>query len=322
MAESRPRRSVPHLLSASASHRPAALRPGAVSTMLLLLLAGCSKADESAQVAARVNTDEIPISQVASAVARLPDTPPERTGKARREALDMLVDQQLAAQMALKQGLEHDPDVMSRVDAARREILARSYLKRVVAALPAPTDDEVSHYYEEHPLLYAQRRYYVLREIAMPLKAAPIDQLRALTGKASIEQIAGWLRAQGVTYSASASQRPAEDIPAEVLDTVSRMRRGATTLVATAGGVFVVHLVESRDAPFSEETAAPRIRNLIAEDRARAAVVRDIAQIRERSHIEYRNEFADAGSQNSGTRANATGARNRALLVDDPSVQR
>ncbi|MDB5807556.1 MAG: hypothetical protein JWN73_4878 [Betaproteobacteria bacterium] len=299
------------------------MRPAAASTLALLFLAACSKADPRAQeVAARVNTDEIPISQVASAVARLPDTPPERAGKARRQALDMLVDQQLAAQMALKQGLEHDPEVMSKVDAARREILARSYLKRVVAALPAPTDEEVGHYYEEHPLLYAQRRYYILREIAMPLKAAPLDALRALSGKASIEQIAAWLRAQGMTYSASASQRPAEDIPAEVLDTVSRMRRGTTAVVATAGGVFVVHLVESRDAPLSAETAAPRIRNLIAEERARVAVVRDIAQIRESARIEYRNEFADAGSQNSTTRATGAGTRRPALLVDDPSVQR
>lgn len=322
MAEARLRRFVPYFLFAGANLRPAGLRPAAVSTLVLLFLAGCGKADQSPQVAARVNTDEIPISQVTSAVARLPETPPERVEKARREALDMLVDQQLAAQMALKQGLEHDPEVMSKVDAARREILAHSYLKRVVAALPAPTDDEIRHYYEEHPLLYAQRRYYVLREIAMPLKAAPVEELRALAGKASIEQIAAWLRAQGVTYSASASQRAAEDIPAEVLDTVSRMRRGTTAVAATPGGVFVVHLVESRDAPFSGEMAAPRIRSLIADERARVAVVRDIAQIRESARIEYRNEFADAGSQNSSTRANGTGARSRALLVDDPSVRR
>jgi EpsD family peptidyl-prolyl cis-trans isomerase len=294
------------------------LRPAAIGALTLLFLAGCSKADQSgAQVAVRVNADEISMSQLASAVSRLPDTPPERQDKARREALDMLVDQQLAAQMALKQGLEHDPEVLDKLDAARREILARAYLRRVVATLPAPTDDEVQHYYDEHPFLYAQRRYYVLREIAMPAKDAPAEALRAMASKISIDQIAAWLRLHGKTYSGSASQRPAEDIPPGVLEVVSRLRRGDTGVAATADGVFVVHLVETRDAPLEVGVATPRIRRLIAEDRARNAVTRDIAQIKERSSIEYRNVFAEAGSHGSGNWPVPGGARGQALLVDD-----
>ena len=50
---------------------------------------------------ARVNADEISMSQLASAVGRLPDTPPERQDKARREALE-------SADWARANGLWHE----------------------------------------------------------------------------------------------------------------------------------------------------------------------------------------------------------------------
>lgn len=307
MAVFRPRRVVPSL---------AVLGAGA-----LLFLAGCSKADQQpGPVAARVNADEISMAQLASAVARLPDASPERRQKARRDTLDMLVDQQLAAQMAQRQGLEHDPEVMRRLDTARREILARSYLARVAARVPAPSDEEVGRYYDAHPLLYAQRRYYVLREIALPLKAVPEERLRALAARATIDETAAWLHAQGVTYSVSASQRAAEDIPPAVLEAVSRMRRGATTVVMTDDGAFVVNLLDTRAAPVELGTAAPRIRRQLADESARLAVLQDIARIKQSSRIEYGNEFADAGPQAPAGLLPAP--RSHALLVDDAALAR
>ncbi|HEY4371488.1 MAG TPA: EpsD family peptidyl-prolyl cis-trans isomerase [Burkholderiales bacterium] len=320
MAEHRPRRFVSPFRSLQEGRRVAGQLPAAVGALTFLLLAGCSKADPSpGQVAAQVNADQISMTQVASAVSRLPDVAPERLQKARLDTLGLLVDQQLAAQMAMKQGLERDPEVVSRLDAARREILARSYLSRVVAQLPPPSDAEVERYYDAHPLLYAQRRYYVLREIALPARAVPLEQLRAMAARVSVEQVAAWLRVQGVAYSVSAAQRPAEDIPPEVLAAVSRLHRGATTVVVTDDGAFVVHLLDTRQAPLTLGVAAPRIRHQLADAGARAAVMRDIAQIKGRSRIEYRNEFAAAGppAADPAEGALAAGARSRTLLVDD-----
>jgi len=165
-------------------------------------------------------------------------------------------------------------------------------MSRLVAALPAPTDEEVAAYYDSHPLLYAQRRYYVLREIALPAKDAPVPALRAMAARGSVDGVAAWLRAQGRTHSVSASTRPAEDIPVPVLQAVSQLRPGGAAVVPTPDGVFVVHLVSMRDAPIDAVAAQARIRRALLTERARGAMAGELARIRSTAKIEYREGAA------------------------------
>jgi EpsD family peptidyl-prolyl cis-trans isomerase len=264
----------------------------ALGMALVLAACGDSRPPVQQQVAARVNAEEISMLQVNHALARLPEVSPEQIEKQRREALDLLVDQQLVAQAAIKQGMERDPEVIGSLAAARSEILARTYMSRLVAALPAPTDEEVAAYYDSHPLLYAQRRYYVLREIALPAKDAPVPALRAMAARGSVDGVAAWLRAQGRTHSVSASTRPAEDIPAPVLQAVSQLRPGEAAVVPTPDGVFVVHLVSMRDAPIDAVAAQARIRRALLTERARGAMAGELARIRSTAKIEYREGAA------------------------------
>jgi len=181
-------------------------------------------------------------------------------------------------------------------------VLARSYMNRLVAALPAPTDAEVLSYYDAHPLLYAQRRYYVLREIALPAKDAPVEALRAMTARGSVDRVAAWLREQGRTHSVSASTRPAEDIPPPVLQAVSRLRPGSATVVPTPDGVFVVHLVSTREAPLDSVAAQARIRRMLVTERARGAMSAELARIRAGAKVEVRDDML-----NDPARARQTG---------------
>lgn len=261
----------------------------ALGAAMILAACGDSAPPAQQQVAARVNAEEISMLQVNHALARLPEAAPERIEKQRREALDLLVDQQLVAQAAIKQGLERDPEVIGSLAAARSEILARTYMSRLVAALPAPSDEEVAAYYDSHPLLYAQRRYYVLREIALPAKDAPVPTLRAMAARGSVDGVAAWLRAQGRTHSVSASTRPAEDIPPPVLQAVSQLRPGGAAVVPTPDGVFVVHLVSTRDAPIDAVAAQARIRRALLSERARGTMASELARIRSTAKIEYLN---------------------------------
>ena len=300
-----------------AAARRTLLRPLLV-LLLVLPLAACGDTDKTGErLAAQVNADRISVQEVDGVLARQPEVPPRQMNRARRDALEMLVDQQLAAQMALRRGLDREPEVAGDLDAARREVLARAYLSRVVSGLATPTDEETLRYYDDHPLLFAQRRYYVLREIAMPVKDAPVAALRALVPGKSVDQIADWLRAEGRTVSVSASTRPAEDIPARVLEALAQLKRGSATVIATPDGVFVVHLVATRDAPLDERTALLRIQNTLKAERARDAVAQEMAQIRAQSRIAYGSEFSLPDSE-IPSRHVAAGQTGSTLLVAEP----
>lgn len=266
----------------------------ALMATAICLAAGCSDATQAPrQVAAKVNADEILVSQVNSAAAKTPAVAPLLAEQQRKQALDLLVEQQLAAQMALKQRLDRSPEVMRSLDSARREVLARTYVNQLVTRLPEPSDDQVQRYYDAHPLLFAQRRFYQLREIAMPARGAPLANLKTLAPIASMERLEAWLRLERIEYAVSASSRPAEQIAAPVLEAVAGLKEGQTAVVENAQGVFVVRLLGSRLAPLDQAAAAPGIRKALAAEEARAAVARDLALLREKARIEYRGEFVE-----------------------------
>ena len=90
------------------------------------------------QVAAKVGTEEISVSQVNQLLRRTSTagTSPQTAQAMGREVLEKLIDQQLAVEQAKETKLDRSPDVVSQIEAARREILARAYLQQIAAGLP------------------------------------------------------------------------------------------------------------------------------------------------------------------------------------------
>lgn len=260
-------------------------------------LAGCNKEKEqppTSQIAARINGDEISANQINVILTKLPQVPPELSDKARREILDKLIDQQLAVQQAIDKKLDRSPDVVTAIEAARREILARAYLEQVAAAQAKPGADEAKKYYAEHPQLFAQRRIYQLQEIMIPAQGAPVDKLREMAAGKSIEQIAEWLKQQNIKFQANAVVRPAEQVGLDVLAKLHEMKDGQMAVLTALQAVSVVRIAASQAAPIDEANAIPRIQQFLANQRSGEAIAADLKQLKEKAKIEYVGDFAKA----------------------------
>jgi EpsD family peptidyl-prolyl cis-trans isomerase len=259
-----------------------------------LVLASCGKGDKKAasQVAARVNDAEITVLQVNNALSRVPNLPPEAAAGARRQVLDQLVDQELAVGQAMEKKLDRNPEVMTAIEAAKREILARAYLQQLVAAQGKPADEDVKKYYREHPELFEQRKVFSIEQIALPKNAVPGDQLAALTTGKAMNEIAAELKRRGVKFNADAGVRPAEQLPLEMLPHLATMKDNQTSVVPLGDAVLVVHVIASRAAPVSEADATPRIQQFLGNQKAMAAVKADLQQLKDKAKIEYLGEFA------------------------------
>jgi EpsD family peptidyl-prolyl cis-trans isomerase len=260
-------------------------------------LAGCNKDKDqppASQAAVRINGDEISANQVNAVLAKLPQVPPELSDKARHEILDKLIDQQLAVQQAIDKKLDRSPDVMTAIEAARREILARAYLEQVVAAQAKPGVDEAKKYYAEHPQLFAQRRVYQLQELMIPAQGAPVDKLREMAAGKSIEQIADWLKQQNIKFQANAVVRPAEQVGLDVLGKLHEMKDGQMAVLTAPQAVSVVRIAASQPAPIDEASALPRIQQFLANQRNGEAIAADLKKLKEKAKIEYVGDFAKA----------------------------
>lgn len=270
--------------------------PLAILMSMWLALAGCGRDANKGgtQVAAKVNAGEITVHQVNHVLERSGALRSAPAATLKQEALDALVDQQLAADKALELELDRSPDVVIAMQASRREILARSYLERVSASVPAPTDAEARRYFAEHPQLFADRRLYTLQEVVLPLGSGAVASVRDLlvAGRA-LDEIALWLRAKGLAFSGGMVTRPAEQIPLDLLERLHSAKAGEVLIVeAPQQSESVMRVAAAIAAPVDEGQALPRIRSFLANRRTADAVTQEIARLRQGAQIAYLGEFA------------------------------
>lgn len=287
-------------------------RTGVVTCLVIALAAGCgneadtSKSKPATQVAAKVNSDEITVHQINAALARMPSVSPETAEKAKRDVLERLIDQQLAMQQAIHKKLDRTPAVQMAMETARREILARAYMDQVFAAQPKPTAEEVKQYYASHPELFAQRRVYVLEELAISSGNEISEPLRQRAAKArSLKEIADWLQAQQIPFAPNRGVRAAEQIPLELLPKLHAAKEGQIVIAESEGLKQVVRVVASRAEPVNEAAASPRIAQFLANRRSREIAEAELKQLKAGAEIQYTGEFAEPAAAAAKARVQA-----------------
>ena len=123
------------------------------------MLAGCSASEGGTppNAAALVNAEVISVAELEAARKRenFGDNFGDNFGG---DTLERLIDQRLARQHALEQGLDRAPQIAQALESARTDILARAYRQLVAEAQPRPAPAEIGRYYTEHPELFARRR--------------------------------------------------------------------------------------------------------------------------------------------------------------------
>jgi EpsD family peptidyl-prolyl cis-trans isomerase len=251
---------------------------GLAALALAAALAGCERASAfrpGAQgVVAKVNGTEISARDAAGA-----------------QALEKIIDRELLVQKALAAGLDRDPQVAQAIDHARRGVLAQAYLERAAAASPRSTPEEVRAFYAGNPALFAERRIYRLRELAVSAPPELAEALRAEAMRAGdLEEVAAWLRSRNASFTAFVSTQPAEQLPLSQLPELARMKDGDITVFAVPSGISVVQLVHAADAPLSEQQAAPLIGEFLAAKKRMELAAAEVRKLRDGARIEYVGE--------------------------------
>lgn len=266
----------------------------------LALLAGCgggTKPGQPTQVAAKVNDGEISVHQVQLVLKRNPRLVAEHREAAGREALDNLVEQELAAQAAREAGLENAPDVIQSIEAAKREALARAWQDRLAERAAAASTDEVERYYDEHPALFSQRQIYSLQELSVAVDAPQQAALAsAIEATRSAQELQDLLRRHESRVSARPLVLPAEGVPLQILDRLAALSPGMSVIETRPTGLRVLHLVSSQPAPLDRAQARGAIEAFLLNERRRQQVEQGMKSLRDAARVEYVGSFASAAS--------------------------
>ena len=272
-----------------------------------LTACGSKDAEKPAtQVIAKVNSGEISVHQINYVLSRsgAGSVSQEMAPKVRRQVLDRLIDQELAIEQALEKKLDRTPDVITALDAARREILARAHIDQITGAVPKPTSEEAKKYYSEYPQLFSERRIYNIQEIMLPASEGVADELNKLltTGK-SMEDLVSWLKGKNIKFSGGSATRPAEQIPLELLSKIHTLKVGQGLVIAGPQSITVMRIAAAQSAPVSESVALPQIQQFLSNQRKAEAATEEIKQLKAKAKISYMGEFAGTENNSSVTQA-------------------
>ena len=250
------------------------------------LLFGCNKpAMDKGQVLARVNGDEISVHQLTAALAQgsaRPQSVADQTAM-----LDKMIDRQLAVQQALALKLDRRSDVMMRLEESRRDILASAYAVEVSAGARGPTEDEVARYYRDHPVLFAERKIFRLREISLSNEApAFAETLQRLEQKQDLPELLAWLKQQPGSFTDQAVLRPAEQLPVEAADRLYQVKPGEVISFRLPRSLLIYQMQAAENASMAWTTAEPVIREHLKRQQDAERLRVALAKLRSEAKIE------------------------------------
>jgi EpsD family peptidyl-prolyl cis-trans isomerase len=271
-------------------------------------LAGCGAKDSaSSQTAARVNKDEITVHQIGAQLSQQA-VKPDQVQEAERQILERLINRELAVQKAMDLKLDREPKVVQAIDSARQEIIARAYADRLSEAAARPTPADIRKYYDEHPMLFSDRKIYQLQEFAVEADPKQVEALKAaLPPLKTADELVTYLKANNLRFASDQSVRAAEQLPLPVLPVLSRMSEGQSLLNPTPKGAQIVVVRAARSQPVDAERASRAIEQFLLNEQKRKLMADDMKALRAAAKIDYRGRFA-ASAPPSDTTRQATAA--------------
>ena len=267
-----------------------------------LVLVGCGdknkeKDKAASQTAAKVNKEEITVHQINFVLQQQRGLLPAQAASASKQALERLVDQELAIQKAQEQKVDREPRIVQQIEAARREIVARAYLEKIATGAPKPTPAEVKTYYDAHPALFKERRVYNLQEISIQAPPEQFAELRAKLGAVKdVAEFVNYLKAGNLKFAANQAVRAAEQLPLASIDSFAKMKDGQSFINQTPAGATVVVVASARAQPVDEARATPAIEVFLLNERKRKLVEDDLKALRGAAKIEYLGDYAKGGA--------------------------
>lgn len=183
--------------------------------------------------------------------------------------LEQVVDQRLLAREAERRGLDDDPEVRRRLDAARRQVLGDALVEREVDG--AVTEDDVRRLYAEFRSSQRAVEAVRLRRIVSSTLAEAVAVRRDLAGGAAFDALAAERSTDAATRFEGGDLGYVDPavLPAGYAAALEGAAVGALVGPVAADGGFAVLRVEDRrrEPVLSLEEMRPQITRFLSFDR-------------------------------------------------------
>ncbi len=295
----------------------------ALMLVILGLITSCGKKnseDKVSQSIIRVNDDEITVHQLNDELQRTHIQPGQQE-EAGKQIAQRLLDRQILVQEALKTKLDRNPRVMQAIENAKMQILAQAYLEDKVSSLAKPTEAEIADYRTKNPDIFANRKIYVMDELAFTIEPDNAQELQSLSDSAkTLEIVTQWLGAHQIKYARTQAAHAAESLPPELLSKLTKMVVGNLIFINSNGHIVVGRISEIKELPISELDSIPLIERILSGQKRKQMAEAELARLRSIAKIEYINKkFAPMAGINASPQGVKPTEQEKQVTTTEPS---
>ncbi|MCX7217183.1 MAG: peptidylprolyl isomerase [Burkholderiales bacterium] len=216
---------------------------------LLAVIASAVVLPASAQNLAIVNGKAIPSSRVEAMVKQMVQQGQKDSPEMRSMIKDELINREILAQEADRQGVSARPEIKNQVDLARQSIVIRALAQEFIAKNPVK-DDEMKAEYDKLKS-QSQGKEYRARHILVEKEDEAKAIITKLKGGGKFEELAAQSKDTGsAAQGGDLGWAPADAFVKPFSDAMIALKAGEYTQapVQTQFGFHVIKLEESRDA--------------------------------------------------------------------------
>lgn len=255
----------------------------------MLVSAGCSKGgvqQSSGQSLARVDGYELTVHQLNAELALA--SPTSANDKAlKSQALESLINRRLLVSEAERAELDRDPQVMQAIERQKEQILVQALLQRKAAMVGKPTADEMKAYYQANPALFADRKAYEMRQVAIPPGAVTPELEHYVDSGKSMDEVVAWLDKNNVPFSIASASRSTADLPQQIVSNLGTIGGGKLFVIKDLHRITIASLRLLKDTPVDEKTAYPQIEQSLLNRKVRDFTNTEVTRLRTAAKIEY-----------------------------------
>jgi peptidyl-prolyl cis-trans isomerase C len=190
------------------------------------------------------------------------------TAEEKNQVLDQMINMQLIATQAEKDGMEKDPDVATRIALLRTQILADAAAQKYVKG-NEPSDQDLHAAYDAA----TDKTEYHASHILVATKEKAVALIKKIKGGAKFEDVA---KAESTDNSKANGGDLGWFTTARMVkpfgDAVKGLKKGETTPdpVQTQYGWHIIRLDDTRDAPFDQ--LKPQLSNALIQKKFQAYI--------------------------------------------------
>lgn len=237
----------------------------ALLPVLALAACGSGGGQPTGQVLANVNGEEITATDLRLELGGASAPTPEQQKTLERMALQNIVNRTLLAQAAAEEGLDKSPEYAVAERRAKQAVLVELMNDKARKAIPRPSDEEVRSFVAANPVLFSERRTFVVDQLVVP--QADQKLVQALRPVKTLTQAREVLAAHKARFSETTGVIDALTIPPEAARQIADLPPDEVFIIPSNGALRINHVRSSQVNPIPQDQAMNIAREMLMRQR-------------------------------------------------------